>query len=71
MIKSTTSETHDEIIYPCLMKSETEIVLFCSEGSGSVVHQYENCNSDYAKHSTEWYMPAFKTFKGTLTLENK
>lgn len=56
-----------KIEYPCLMRSESTIVLFTDAGIGAVV------KSDYwpvGSHCGDWSPTAFTPFTGSVTLSN-
>ena len=66
-------------VWPCLMtiplsdKSDGGdkgvVVLFTSEGTGTVVHEGPN-TSPLGYHTSFWTMDRFIPFIGTITLEN-
>ena len=59
-------EESKELKFPKLMKTvDNDIVFFEINGSGTVIR-----HSDYicGHYSSNWYMPHFKDFKGSITL---
>ena len=71
-MKSIVKDTSKEsvISYPCLMLStEGRIVLFNKSGCGVVVSA-KGTAFPLGHYSDDWYMPHFKPFNGSVTLEN-
>lgn len=55
--------------FPCLMKSECNVVLFVKPSCGTVVHVY-HLSYALGEYHTAWNMDNFKPYVGEVTLSN-
>ena len=60
--------TDHSLVFPCLMEAEDgEVVLFVKPKCGTPITNHVCRIGEY---DTEWYMPIFKPYNGTITLAN-
>lgn len=67
-----TGPTKRDLSFPCLMQGDESgvIVLFYSEGRGTVLDPGRNKKFALGEHTSTWAMDCFAFLEGPITLEN-